>query len=113
MVQEAVKHVGIGIRWEGEGVNEFGIVDDLSGFGLETTTLKVGDVIVRVDPAYYRPTEVETLLGDPAKAREKLGWTPQTSFQELVREMMNSDLKEAHRDELLRRNGFEVFTHHE
>ncbi|MGD9212250.1 MAG: GDP-mannose 4,6-dehydratase [Desulfobacteraceae bacterium] len=113
MVEESANNVGIKIHWEGEGVNEIGIIDDLSQFELENPGLNVGDVIIRVDSGYYRPTEVETLLGDPGEARKKLGWVPRTSFKELVREMVVADLKEAHRDELLRRNGFEIFTPHE
>jgi GDPmannose 4,6-dehydratase len=70
-------------------------------------------VIVRIDPRYYRPTEVETLLGDPTKAREKLGWVPKTTFAELVEEMVRSDLEEAQRDELCRRHGFSTFDYHE
>jgi GDPmannose 4,6-dehydratase len=69
--------------------------------------------VVRVDPRYFRPTEVETLLGDPTKAKEKLGWTPQTSFQELVSEMVRGDLEEAKRDELCREHGFNTFNYHE
>ena len=70
-------------------------------------------MIVQVDPRYYRPTEVETLLGDPTKAREKLGWTPGTSFEELVKEMVLSDYEEARRDELCQRHGFNTFNYHE
>jgi GDPmannose 4,6-dehydratase len=69
--------------------------------------------VVRVDPRYFRPTEVETLLGDPTKAREKLGWTPKTSFRELVREMVQEDYKSARRDDLVRRHGFDAYDHHE
>ena len=72
-----------------------------------------GDVIVRVDPRYFRPTEVETLLGDPTKAMEKLGWTPKISFEELVAEMVRGDLEEAKRDELCREHGFNTFNYHE
>jgi len=68
---------------------------------------------VRVDPRYFRPAEVETLLGDATKAREKLGWQPKTSFHELVAEMVREDLKEAERDELCKREGFRVLNRHE
>ena len=105
-VNAAVGELGIGLRWEGEGVNEIGIVENLEQFKIEGSTLKVGDVVVKVDPRYFRPTEVETLLGDPTKAKEKLGWVPQTSFESLVSEMVLSDLEEAKRDELCRRHGF-------
>ncbi len=79
----------------------------------ENSKLKIGDIVARVDPRYFRPTEVETLLGDPTKAKEKLGWVPQTSFQELVSEMVRGDLEEAKRDELCRKHGFNTFNYHE
>jgi len=66
-----------------------------------------------VDPRYFRPTEVETLLGDPSKAREKLGWTPKISFKELVAEMVREDLKSAERDELVKKHGYRVFDYNE
>ena len=69
--------------------------------------------VVRIDPRYFRPTEVETLLGDPTKAREKLGWVPEIGFTDLVREMMREDLKEAERDALCRREGFKTLQQHE
>jgi GDPmannose 4,6-dehydratase len=74
---------------------------------------RIGDVIVRVDPRYYRPTEVETLLGDPTKAREKLGWTPRTPFATLVREMIEADYDGARRDSMVREAGFASYDHHE
>jgi GDPmannose 4,6-dehydratase len=116
MVEEAAKHVGITVRWEGQGVDEQGIVESIEDGGQRTeggSKLKVGDVIVRVDPRYYRPTEVETLLGDPTKAKEKLGWTPKTTFQEMVKEMVLSDLDLAKRDDLCRLHGFSTFDYHE
>jgi GDPmannose 4,6-dehydratase len=72
-----------------------------------------GRCVVAVDPRYFRPTEVDTLLGDPSKAREKLGWVPKTSFEQLVEEMVRADLQAAQRDALCRREGFTVFDHHE
>ena len=75
--------------------------------------VSVGDVIVRVDPRHLRPTEVETLLGDPSKAKEKLGWEPETSFEELVHEMVVHDLEQAKRDELCKQAGFRVLDYHE
>ena len=100
-VDLAAKELGIPINWTGEGVDEKGI-DAASG-----------KVIVVVDPAYFRPTEVETLLGDPAKAKKKLGWQPRISFEELVSEMVRTDLEEAKRDELCRKAGYPVFNHSE
>ncbi|MBE0596839.1 MAG: GDP-mannose 4,6-dehydratase [Desulfuromonadales bacterium] len=112
-VNAATNELGIKLRWEGEGVDEVGIIDDLSQFKIQNSKFKIGDVVIRVDPRYYRPTEVETLLGDPTKAKEKLGWTPKTTFQELVREMVLSDLEDAKRDELCRSHGFSTFDYHE
>lgn len=99
-VDAAARELGITITWSGSGVEETG-------------TDQAGRTIVRVDPRYFRPTEVETLLGDPTKAKEKLGWTPQTSFQELVAEMVREDLRIAERDELVKRHGFAAFDYHE
>ncbi|MDP1653024.1 MAG: GDP-mannose 4,6-dehydratase [Rhodocyclaceae bacterium] len=70
-------------------------------------------IYVAVDPRYFRPTEVETLLGDPTKAREKLGWTPKTTFAELVAEMVREDLKSAERDELIKKHGYKAMDYHE
>jgi GDPmannose 4,6-dehydratase len=100
------------LRWQGQGVDEVGIVADLPP-GAGKNGMKIGKVIVRVDPRYFRPTEVETLLGDPTKAREKLGWVPKTTFAELVTEMMRADLEGARRDELCKSEGFIVLNHHE
>ena len=74
---------------------------------------KVGDVVVKVDPRYFRPTEVETLLGDPSKAKAKLGWTPTSTFDELVREMVTSHYQSAKRDSLVKLAGFQAYDHHE
>src|SRR6266403_3080887 len=100
-VNFAAEEVGIRIRWEGNGLYE-------KGYNVET-----GQCIVAIDPRYFRPTEVETLLGDASKARLKLGWVPRTSFRELVSEMMREDLKLAERDELVKRHGFRFFNRHE
>jgi GDPmannose 4,6-dehydratase len=89
------------IVWRGEGVDEVG-VDSASG-----------RTLIRVDPRYFRPTEVETLLGDPTKAREKLDWTAEITFPELVAEMVESDLQDAKRDALVAKEGFKVYNHHE
>lgn len=99
-VNFAAQEIGLSIRWEGHGVDE-------KGFDAK------GKCVVAVDPRYFRPTEVETLLGDASKAKEKLGWTPKISFQELVSEMMREDLKAAERDELVRRHGFSTPNYHE
>ncbi|MBL8505840.1 MAG: GDP-mannose 4,6-dehydratase, partial [Methylobacillus glycogenes] len=109
-VEFAAAELGIQLRWQGEGENEVGIVAAVTN---KEVKVKVGDTIVKVDPRYFRPTEVETLLGDPTKAREKLGWTPHTSFQDLVSEMVREDMKRAERDELVKKNGYAAFDYHE
>ena len=98
--------LGITLRFEGDGVNEVGIVERIEGD--DAPALKVGDVVVRIDPRYFRPTEVETLLGDPAKAKQKLGWVPEITVQEMCREMVVSDLIEAKRHSLLKTHGFSI-----
>ena len=96
----AAKEINLQVTWEGEGVNEIG-------------RDQKGKIIVRVDPRYFRPAEVATLLGDASKAREKLSWVPKTNFYELVAEMMHADLQEARRDELMRSHGFATYDYHE
>ncbi len=113
MVETAATELGIGLRWEGEGQDQVGIVDDLSQFRIENSKLKVNDIVVRIDPRYFRPAEVETLLGDPTKAKEKLGWEPKVTFQELVVEMVRADLESARKDELVKEHGFQTFDYHE
>ena len=103
-VNVAATELGMTIRWEGKGVEEKGYWSVPSPDGG-----KVEKLIVAVDARYFRPTEVETLLGDPTKAREKLKWTPKVSFNELVAEMMREDLKSAERDELVKRHGYSAF----
>ncbi|WP_028749540.1 GDP-mannose 4,6-dehydratase [Rhizobium mesoamericanum] len=99
-VDAAAQEVGLTITWKGQGADEKGYDAD-------------GKCIVSVDPRYFRPTEVETLLGDASKAKEKLGWTPKITFKELVTEMMREDLKSAERDELVKRHGFSAYDYHE
>ncbi len=110
-VEFAAAELGITVRFEGEGEREVGIVAAVNGE--RASGVKVGDVIVRVDPRYYRPTEVETLLGDPAKAKARLGWAPTTSLHELVKEMVESDYTSAKRDALVRQAGFNAYDYHE
>jgi GDPmannose 4,6-dehydratase len=98
--------VGITLRFEGQGVDEVAIVAKVEGS--YAPALKVGDVIVRIDPRYFRPTEVETLLGDPTKAKQKLGWVPEITVQEMCREMVATDLQEAKRHALLKQHGYAV-----
>lgn len=99
-VEAAAAEIGLSVRWEGQGIEE-------KGFDAQ------GRCIVSVDPRYFRPAEVETLLGDATKAREKLGWQPRTSFQDLVAEMMREDMKSAERDAVVRRHGYATPQRHE
>jgi len=98
--------LGITLRFEGTGVDEVAIVSSIEGN--KAPSLKVGDIVVRVDPRYFRPTEVETLLGDPSKAKDKLGWVPEITVQEMCAEMVAADLAEAQRNALLKSHGYEV-----
>ena len=99
-VEAAAQELGIHIKWQGKGVEEKGYD-------------AAGKCIVQIDPCYFRPTEVETLLGDPTKAKQKLGWTPKITFHELVAEMVREDLKGAERDELVKKHGFAAYDYHE
>ena len=99
-VDLSANFLGMEINWEGVGAEEKGVD-------------KQGNVVVAVDPRYYRPTEVETLLGDASKARRELGWEPTVTFRELVKEMVDEDLKIAERDALVRKHGYSVFNFHE
>ncbi len=121
-VRKAAETLGIGVEFHGSGLEEKGVVISLEADKLNALLpgnsrmsfpFREGDVIVVVDPRYFRPTEVETLLGDPAKAKEKLGWEPATSFDELVREMVEADVQLAARDHLCRVVGFETYDHKE
>ena len=96
----AAEHLDIHVRWEGHGIDEKGYDQN-------------GNLLVSIDPRYFRPAEVETLLGDPTKAREELGWTPRITFRELVEEMVSEDLKSAERDALVKQHGYQTFSFHE
>lgn len=111
LVETAFGEIGVHLRWEGEGIDEKGIVDAIEGE--RNSALRIGDTVVRIDPGYFRPTEVDYLLGDPTKAREVLGWEPSVSFEELVRDMVRDDLKDADRDRLCNIAGFPVARHTE
>jgi GDPmannose 4,6-dehydratase len=100
-VESAGSRLGMKIEWQGKGVEEVGI---------DTVSKRT---IVHVDPRYFRPTEVETLLGDPTKAKQKLGWSAEVSFSKLVEEMVDSDLDLAKRDALISKEGYKVYKHHE
>jgi len=123
--ERTFENVGIQIEWVGEGIDEKGIIKsidkgkilsfvenlkaehpDLNNFELSLDHLKPGDVVIEIDPAYFRPTEVDLLLGDPTKAKQKLGWVPEVRFEELVEKMVKYDLalaiKERHRNEMIK-----------
>jgi GDPmannose 4,6-dehydratase len=100
-VTKAALELGLMLEWQGSGVDECGV---------DQTT---GRTLVKVDPRYFRPTEVDTLLGDPSKARAKLGWTPEVSFDDLIKEMVTEDLASARRDALVAREGFKTYRYHE
>jgi len=109
-VDLAGKELGITLAFEGEGENEIARITAVNNADAKC---KAGDTVVRVDPRYFRPTEVESLLGDPSKAKQKLGWTPVTTLQQLVSEMAQSDFTSAKRDSLVKQHGFQAFDHHE
>lgn len=105
-VRLSADELGIKLRFEGEGVNEVAIVDEINHE--YDNKINVGDVIVRVDPKYFRPAEVETLLGDPTNAKNKLGWVPEISVEEMCSEMIQADLQKAKQHALLKNHGFDV-----
>lgn len=105
-ITRSAARLGIQLEFSGEGVDEIATVASVSGES--APGVNVGDVVVRVDPRYFRPAEVETLLGDPTKAKEKLGWTPQITLDQLIDEMVASDLDAAKRHALLKQHGFHV-----
>jgi GDPmannose 4,6-dehydratase len=112
-VNAAAAELGIALSWQGNGEQETGTVRSVGNVKGIPTVLKPGQVIVRVDPRYFRPTEVETLLGDPSKAHEKLGWRPTTTFEQLVAEMTRADLAEVQKFVLVNQNGFTSYAHNE
>lgn len=109
-VETAAQELGFNIAWSGNGEKEVGVVSEVN---TDDFALQAGQQIVAIDPRYFRPTEVETLLGDPAKAKTELGWEPQITFDELVQEMVQKDLELAKRDKLCSDAGFAVCAYHE
>jgi GDPmannose 4,6-dehydratase len=105
-IKWSAQELGITLRFEGQGTDEVAVVDKIEGD--RCTSLRVGQTIVRVDPRYFRPTEVETLLGDPTKAKQKLGWVPEFTAQEMCHEMVAADLQEARSHALLKASGYQV-----
>ena len=110
-IQWSAEHLGVTLKFVGEGVNEQAVVDRITGD--DAPGLKVGDVVVRVDPRYFRPAEVETLLGDPSKAKRLLGWVPEITTEEMCREMVANDLAQARKQALLQQHGFNTFVSRE
>jgi GDPmannose 4,6-dehydratase len=105
-IQWSAQELGITLRFEGQGVDEVAIVDKIDGDN--ATALQVGQAIVKIDPRYFRPTEVETLLGDPSKATQKLGWVPEITVQQMCQEMVAGDLQAAKQHALLKASGYQV-----
>jgi len=105
-IVRSAKKLGITLIFEGSGINEKGIVASIKGD--DAPGLSVGDVIIKIDPRYFRPAEVETLLGDPKKAKEKLGWTPEVTLDQMIDEMVMNDLERAKQHALLRKHGYQV-----
>ena len=105
-IQWSAEELGITLRFEGQGVDEVAIVDTIEGDN--APALKVGQAIVKIDPRYFRPTEVETLLGDPSKAKAKLGWVPEITVQQMCAEMVATDLQAAKQHALLKANGYQI-----
>jgi GDPmannose 4,6-dehydratase len=105
-IEWSAAELGITLRFEGEGLNEKAIILNIEGD--KAPALKVGDTIMQIDPRYFRPTEVETLLGDPTKAKEKLGWVSKITAQEMCKEMVAIDLQEAKQHAFLKANGFTI-----
>jgi GDPmannose 4,6-dehydratase len=103
-IEWSAAELGVTLKFEGKGVDETATITSIVGD--KAPALKVGDVIVRIDPRYFRPTEVETLLGDPTKAKEKLGWVPEITVQEMCAEMVANDLEAAKQHALLKSHGF-------
>jgi GDPmannose 4,6-dehydratase len=113
-IHRAAAEIGITLQFKGEGLAETGTVSAIDPDRADTgNTVKVGDTLVAVDAKYYRPAEVETLLGDPGKARDKLGWEPTTTLDEMIGEMMDTDLTAARKNRLLLREGYQVNQTHE
>ena len=110
-IEWSAQELGITLQFEGSGINEQGVISKIQGS--HAPALKIGDVIVKIDPSYFRPTEVETLLGDPSKAKNQLGWVPEITVQEMCREMVHHDLEQAKQLVLLRNNGYATTLSHE
>ena len=111
--EAAFREAGITLAWKGSGASEEGVVEQVESVEIVAPACAPGDVVVSVDPHYFRPAEVDTLLGDPAKAKSKLGWEPKVTFDELVKEMVRDDVELAQRDQHLRDGGYRLYDSHE
>ena len=105
-IEWSAAELGITLRFEGAGVDERAVVEQIEGD--KAPALKIGQIIVKIDPRYFRPTEVDTLLGDPSKAKEKLGWVPEISARQMCAEMVAADLSDARKQSLLRKHGYSI-----
>jgi GDPmannose 4,6-dehydratase len=112
-VECAFAEIGVAIEWDGAGVNEKGVICSLDSTSEYAASLRNGETVVEIDPKYFRPTEVDILLGDPSKARDVLGWKPRKTFHTLVTEMVTADMEEAKRDMYCKNSGFKSFNYHE
>jgi GDPmannose 4,6-dehydratase len=112
-VDLAFREIGVEIEWKGKGVKEIGVIAKVTRSKRQAASIKKGDVAVEIDPRYFRPTEVEELLGDASKARRVLGWEPRVSFEEMISTMVKSDLEEASRDQLCKDSGYRVACYNE
>ena len=112
-VELAFKEIGVEIEWKGQGLDEIGVVKEVMNDELRVTSMKEGDVAVAVDSRYFRPTEVDYLLGDASKAKKELGWEPRISFGEMVSQMIRHDLEEASKDQLCSESGFRILNFNE
>jgi GDPmannose 4,6-dehydratase len=109
-VERAFEEIGVSIRWKGKGVDEVGVVESISD---SATNISSGAVLIKIDKRYFRPTEVDFLLGDASKAKAKLGWESTISFDQLVKEMVSEDIKEAEKDQFCNNAGFRTLNHSE
>ncbi len=115
-VECAFREIGVKIEWKGKGVKEVGVVKSYERSGTSDETenaIKEGEIVIQVDPRYHRPTEVDSLLGDPTKAKKELKWEPKVSFYEMVSEMVREDLEGASMDQLCKESGFQVLNYAE
>lgn len=105
-IQKSAAQLGITLKFEGQGIDEQAVAVDIQGD--QAPGIRVGDILVRIDPHYFRPTEVETLLGDPSKAKQKLGWVPEITLDQMIQEMVAYDLEKAKQHALLKKHGYSV-----